>query len=94
MSGKINFLYLDEKDMQEVGVSDMASCITSMEDMFKLLYRGDYRMGGENGNEHGIRVSFPVTSNIDGMPLHAPDYRFMATPAYMGGRFRMLGINT
>ena len=51
-------------------------------------------MGGENGNEHGIRVSFPVTSNIDGMPLHAPDYRFMAMPAYLGGRFRMFGIKT
>ena len=49
-------------------------------------------MGGDDANEHGIRVSFPKTSNIEGMPLHAPDYRFMAMPAYLGGRFHMFGI--
>ncbi len=42
--------------------------------------------------EHGIRVSFPKVSDIEGMPLHAPDYRFMAMPAYLGGRFHMVGI--
>ena len=91
-SSKIDFLYLSEQDMIKAGVTDMPRCLTAMEDMFTLLYKGDYRMGGDDANEHGIRVSFPRTSDIEGMPLHAPDYRFMAMPAYLGGRFHMFGI--
>lgn len=94
MSGKIDFLYLNEKDMIEAGVKNMSGCILSMEDMFALLYKGDYRMGGEDANEHGIRVSFPKQSDIEGMPVHAPDYRFMTMPAYLGGRFHMFGIKS
>lgn len=45
---RIDFLYLNEEDMIKAGVKDMAGCIKSMEDMFKLLYKGDYRMGGES----------------------------------------------
>lgn len=94
MYSKIDFLYLNEQDMIKAGVTDMSRCIATMEDMFTLLYKGDYRMGGEDANEHGIRVSFPKESNIKGMPLHAPDYRFMAMPAYLGGRFHMFGIKS
>lgn len=91
---KIDFLYLNEKDMIKSGVADMSRCLTTMEDMFMLLHKGDYRMGGEDANEHGIRVSFPKESSIDDMPIHAPDYRFMAMPAYLGGRFHMFGIKS
>ncbi len=94
MSGKIDFLYLNEEEMIAAGVKDMPECVKSMEDMFTLLYKGDYRMGGDDANEHGVRVSFPKTSDIKGMPLHAPDYRFMAMPAYLGGRFHMFGIKS
>lgn len=94
MKGKIDFLYLNEQDMIKAGVMNMPSCVKAMEDMFALLYKGDYRMGGENANEHGIRVSFPKESSIVGMPIHAPDYRFMAMPAYLGGRFHSFGIKT
>lgn len=92
MSSRIDFVYLNEQDMIKAGVGDIKNCISTMEDMFTLLYKGDYRMGGEDANEHGIRVSFPKFSDIEGMPLHAPDYRFMAMPAYLGGRFHMFGI--
>ncbi|MEE1199615.1 MAG: tyramine oxidase subunit B [Christensenellales bacterium] len=94
MSGKVDFLYLNEEEMIAAGVKDMPECIQAMEDMFTLLYKGDYRMGGEDANEHGIRVSFPKSSDIEGMPVHAPDYRFMAMPAYLGGRFHMFGIKS
>lgn len=94
MSVKIDFLYLNEEDMIKAGVSDMKRCLSAMEDMFVLIHHGDYRMGGENANEHGIRVSFPTISNIIGMPTHKPDYRFMAMPAYLGGRFHMFGIKS
>ena len=90
--GKVEFKYLNEDDMLEAGVSDMKGCLKAMEDMFVLIHKGDYRMGGENANEHGIRVSFPRKSDIEGMPIHKPDYRFMAMPAYLGGRFHMFGV--
>lgn len=92
MSSKIDFIYLSEQDMIKAGVSDMKKCLRSIEDMFALIHMGDYRMGGENANEHGIRVSFPKESSIKGMPTHKPDYRFMAMPAYLGGRFHMVGV--
>lgn len=91
---KIDFLYLSEQDMIRAGVKDMAKCLQSMEEMFKLLVAGDYRMGGENGNEHGIRLSFPRTSNIPGMPLAEPDKRMMAMPAYLGGKYKLYGCKT
>lgn len=94
MKRKIEFIYLSETDMIKSDVKDMSRCISSMEDMFVLLHKGDYRMGGEDANEHGIRVSFPKESSIEGMPIHLPDYRFMAMPAYLGGRFHMFGIKT
>ena len=91
---KIDFLYLNEDEMIAAGVTDMSGCLQAMEDMFVLLHKGDYRMGGENANEHGIRVSFPKESDVEGMPLHKPDFRFMAMPAYLGGRFHMFGIKS
>ena len=87
LNSRIDFLYLNEQDMIKAGVTNMAGCIESMEDMFK-------RMGGENGNEHGIRLSFPKESDVEGMPLHEPDKRCMAMPAYLGGKYKMYGIKT
>ena len=87
MSKKVDFLYLSESDMMKAGVLDMGRCMASMEEMFRLLQREDYRMGGQ-GNEHGMRVLFPKSSEVEGMPLHEPDRRFMIMPAYLGGRFR------
>ena len=94
MDTSLKFLYLNEEDMINAGVKNMDKCILTMEDMFMLLHKEDYRMGGENANEHGIRVSFPKESDVEGMPIHKPDYRFMAMPAYLGGRFKMLGIKS
>ena len=93
-NSKIDFLYLSEQDMIMAGVLDMAKCIPSMEEMFKLLVAGDYRMGGDNGNEHGIRLSFPKTSDVLGMPLAEPDKRMMAMPAYLGGKYKLYGCKT
>ena len=90
----LDFVYLNEDDMIKAGVLDMKRCIASMEEMFVLLADEDYRMGGEDANEHGIRVSFPKTSSIPNMPLHEPDKRFMAMPAYLGGRFHAFGIKS
>lgn len=93
-NSRIDFLYLSEQDMIKAGVCNMSECLISMEDMFRLLVAGDYRMGGDNGNEHGIRLSFPKESNVPGMPLHEPDKRMMAMPAYLGGKYKLYGCKT
>ncbi len=89
---KIDFLYLSEDDMIAAGVKDMKGCVEAMEEMFKLMKIGDYRMGGINGNSHGCMVMFPEKSEFPEMPLDGPDRRFMAMPAYLGGRFDMAGM--
>ena len=89
---KIDFLYLSEADMLEVGVTNMSECVDSMIEMFKLMSDGDYIMGGANQNSHGIMLSFPKTSPFPNMPLDGPDRRFMAMPAYLGGKFDMAGM--
>ena len=89
---KIDFLYLNEEDMIKAGVKEMAGCVEAMEDMFKLLKIGDYRMGGPNGNSHGVMMTFPEESPFANMPKDGPDRRFMAMPAYLGGKFDMAGM--
>lgn len=88
----IDFLYLNEEDMVAAGVKDMAGCVEAMEEMFKLMKIGDYRMGGANGNSHGCMVMFPESSPFPEMPVDGPDRRFMAMPAYLGGKFDMAGM--
>lgn len=88
----IDFLYLSEADMIEAGVTDMAGCVEAMEEMFRLMKLGDYRMGGSNGNSHGVMMVFPDESPFPNMPVNGPDRRFMAMPAYLGGKFDMVGM--
>lgn len=92
MDTKIDFLYLSEPDMIKAGVKDMGACIESMEDMLKLLKAGDYMMGGENHNSHGCMVTFPDHPKFPGMPRNTNDRRFMAMPAYLGGKYQMAGV--
>lgn len=89
---KIDLLYLNEDDMIAAGVKDMKGCVEAMEEMFKLMKIGDYRMGGANGNSHGCMVMFPESSPFPEMPVDGPDRRFMAMPAYLGGKFDMAGM--
>ena len=89
---RVDLLYLNEQDMIKAGVKDMAGCIDAMEEMFKLLKVGDYRMGGKSGNSHGCMVMFPESSPFPEMPLDGSDRRFMAMPAYLGGKFDMAGV--
>lgn len=52
------FLYLNEEDMIKAGVLDTAHCIDVEEEIFKLLSKGDYVMGGDGHNSHGIPDHF------------------------------------
>ena len=91
-SGKLDLLYLNEEDMLKAGVNDVVRCTDCMEELLKVLDLGDYRMGGDNGNSHGCMVSFPDESEFPNMPKNAPDRRFMAMPAYVGGKFDIAGM--
>ena len=91
MGKKTTFVYLDEEDMIKAGALDYARCIDVEEEIFRLLSKGDYRMGIDKANSHGISMKFPKESPFPNMPLDGPDRRFMAMPAYVGGRFNVAG---
>lgn len=90
-TSKVDFLYLSEKDMIEAGVLDGKQCVDTMSEVMALLSEGDYRLGGNNGNSHGIALRFPKESPFPNMPLDGTDRRYMAMPAYLGGRFNKTG---
>lgn len=89
---QIDFLYLNEKDMLKAGVEDMKGCIDAMEEMFKLMKKGNYVMGGANHNSHGCMMTFPEDPEFPEMPKDGPERRFMAMPAYLGNPFDMAGV--
>lgn len=89
---KIDFIYLSEPDMIKAGVTDMAACVDTMEEMFALLHQGDYRMAGPNNDSHGAMITFPEESPIPTMPKPTADRRLMAMPAYLGGDFGTCGV--
>lgn len=78
--------------MIRAGVTDMAACVDTMEEMFGLLYHGDYRMAGSNNDSHGAMVTFPENSPFPTMPKPTADRRMMAMPAYLGGNFGTAGV--
>lgn len=92
MDQRIDFLYLNEPEMIEAGVTDIARCIDVMEESLVLLADGDYMMAGDRGDSHGAMISFPKEPKHEGMPQDDIDRRFMAMPAYLGGRFRATGV--
>lgn len=91
MDNQVKFLYLTEEEMIQAGVLDAAQCVDTVEETFKIVSEGDYLMGGESENEHGIRVVFPKEARFPGMPVEGPDRRFMAMVGYLGGRFHVCG---
>lgn len=88
---RVDFLYLNEKDMIEAGVLNMHECIKEMEKVFSLLSSEDYIMGGLNNNSHGMMINFPENPIHERMPKDGPDRRFMAMPAYLGGEYNVTG---
>ena len=89
---KIDFIYLSEPDMIKAGVTDMPACVDTMDEMFSLLYKGDYRMAGPNSDSHGAMITFPEDSPFPLMPKPTADRRLMAMPAYLGGNFQTSGV--
>ena len=92
METRIKFLYLSEPDMIKAGVKNMDQSVEAMEDLLVTLNKGDYVMAGVNHNSHGAQVIFPDDPQFEGMPKNADDRRFMAMPAYLGGKYQMAGM--
>ena len=92
MDTRIKFLYLSEPDMIKAGVKNMDQCVEAREDLLVTLNKGDYVMAGVNHNSHGAQVIFPDDPQFEGMPKNADDRRFMAMPAYLGGKYQMAGM--
>ncbi|MCL1994062.1 MAG: tyramine oxidase subunit B [Spirochaetes bacterium] len=92
MSQKVEFLYLSEPDMIKAGVLNAKRCVEVMDETFQLLGKGDYLMGGPEIDSHGLMLFFPGESKFPKMPLAGPDRRYMAMPAYLGGRFHLTGV--
>lgn len=88
---KVEMLFLSEPDMIEAGVLDIKKCVHVIDDMFRLIGKGDYLMGGPNKNDHGLMLWFPKTTEFENMPVAGPDRRFMAMPAYLGGDVNICG---
>lgn len=88
---KVEFTYLSEEDLIKVGVLDIEKCVSVMEDMFSLLGKQDYLLGGPGENHHGIRIWFPKEKRTDNMPVAGPDRRFMSLVGYLGGEFNICG---
>lgn len=91
-STAIDILMLNEQDMINAGVTNIAECVDVMEETLILLAHGDYRMAGLDSNSHGAMITFPAEPEFEGMPKDGPDRRFMAMPAYLGGRFNNTGV--
>ena len=87
----LDFLFLSEPDMLKAGVLNMKKCVQSMDDMFHVMGEGDYLMGSPSENHHGMMLWFPEEKRTEKMPVAGPDRRFMAMPAYLGGRFNVCG---
>lgn len=91
MDTSVKFLYLSEQDTIDAGVNDAEKCVDTCEEVFGLLAQGDYLMGGALHNSHGMGIVFPKETKFPNMPVAGPDRRFVAMPAYLGGRFDVCG---
>jgi N-[(2S)-2-amino-2-carboxyethyl]-L-glutamate dehydrogenase len=87
----VKTLLLSQSDLVKAGVLDMPGCVEVIEEVFGLLGKGDYLMGGPKENEHGQMIYFPDTERFPGMPVTGPDRRFMAMIAYLGGNYSICG---
>lgn len=92
MDSKVEFLFLNEEDMIKAGVLDADRAVYTVGEVITLLSEGDYLMGGRAHNDHGVQLIFPEKSDIPNFPLaDSADRRFIAMPAYLGGRFHVAG---
>jgi ornithine cyclodeaminase len=84
--------FLSQEVAIEAGVTDMPSCVETIEAVFELHDEGHTLMGGDGGLTHGQMLRWPAESADPKMPPAGPDRRFAAMPAYVGGEFYKVGL--
>lgn len=87
----VELTLLSEPDIIAAGATDMAACVDTMEETFRLISAGDYRLAGRRLASHGAFINFPDEPAFPDMPKNGPDRRFIAMPGYLGGRYHMAG---
>ena len=92
MDTRIKFLFLSEPDMIKAGVKNMDQCVEAMEDLLVSLNKGYDERRGCWQNCLGAQVIIHDVRKFEGMPKNADDRRFMAMPAYLGGKYQMAGM--
>ena len=91
MSDSLKWLYLQEEDVIKAGALDLEACMQTIEEMFLLIGRGDYILGGPKRNDHGLMLWFNESEEFPNMPNAGPDRRFMSLISYLGGDFDVMG---
>ena len=78
---KVDILFLNNKDMEKLGVGDMPAAIHDVERAYTLVEQGDVITPGKLANRWGKTAE---DENIYG--------RINAMPGYIGGEYAMAGI--
>src|SRR5699024_141392 len=91
LSENVDLLYLSEEEMINADVLNMKECVDTIDDMFHLISKGDFILGGPNRNDHGIMLWFNKEEPFTNMPVKGPDRRFMSLISYLGGEFDVIG---
>lgn len=85
------YLHLSDRQVRSLSTLAPGRVLGLCREVFELLASGDYLMGGQHGNSHGLGLVFPPSSPFPNMPTAGPDRRFVTMPAYVGGRFDVCG---
>lgn len=88
----LDLRFLSQETAIEAGVTDMPSCVETIEETFRLHDEGRTLMGGDGGMTHGQMLRWPEESDDPEMPEAGPDRRFAAMPAYVGGDIYKVGL--
>ena len=78
-----DLLYLSDQDIIKHNLITIDECIQSIDEMFKIMADGDYSMGGNNRNSHGMRMS---VEKEEGNNL------YIAMIGHLGGRYNYSGL--
>ena len=76
-------LYLSDAEVTRLIDGNTDRVVELMREMFLLVNKGDYVLGGSNGASHGMRIT-----RGEGNEQRI----FIAMPGYLGGRFNMAGV--
>ncbi|HEB9347314.1 TPA: hypothetical protein RZK39_000497 [Campylobacter coli] len=78
----MNSIYIDEQEITKY--INIDECVCSIENMYKIMSKGLYTMGGTNANSHGMRIKFKRNDKQDNI--------YIAMPGWLGGEYNIAGL--